>query len=121
MLHMRTIGARAGVSPGTVYLYFAGKEGVLAALLLEDLEHAIETLDNSSGGLQEVLTSIVPDLIRLWRVGSSDVVRQFGVRAEEPPTEPDPLPQEKTVAVGVAAIERALIRAPKGPVRRKAH
>ncbi|MDT7620454.1 MAG: hypothetical protein QOC83_6707 [Pseudonocardiales bacterium] len=68
-LTMRAIAAGAGVSSGTVYQYFAGKEDVFAALMarrLEDLRDTLDTVDRGLG-VTGVLCEILPQVTELWR------------------------------------------------------
>jgi len=68
-LTMRAIAAGAGVSPGTVYQYFEGKEDVFVALMsrrLDELRATLEGLDRDIG-IAELLRRILPQLTELWR------------------------------------------------------
>lgn len=68
-LTMRAIAAGAGVSSGTVYQYFAGKEDVFAALMarrLDDLRDTLDTVDRGLG-VTGVLCEILPQVTELWR------------------------------------------------------
>ena len=68
-LTMRAIAAGAGVSSGTVYQYFAGKEDVFAALMARRLDELRDTLDTVDRGLgvTGVLCEILPQVTELWR------------------------------------------------------
>jgi AcrR family transcriptional regulator len=68
-LTMRAIAAGAGVSPGTVYQYFGGKEDVFAALMarrLDELQATMAAVDRSAG-IAGVLRAIVPQVTELWQ------------------------------------------------------
>jgi AcrR family transcriptional regulator len=68
-LTMRAIAAGAGVSAGTVYQYFGGKEDVFVALMgrrLDELRTTLEEMDRSIG-IAELLRRILPLLTELWR------------------------------------------------------
>lgn len=68
-LTMRAIAVGAGVSSGTVYQYFSGKEDVFAALMerrLDELQRTLATLDRSLG-IAGVLREIEPQVTELWR------------------------------------------------------
>ncbi|MEU0878741.1 TetR/AcrR family transcriptional regulator [Lentzea sp. NPDC005914] len=68
-LTMRAIAVGAGVSSGTVYQYFSGKEDVFAALMerrLDELQHTLNTVDRSLG-VAGVLRQIEPQVTELWR------------------------------------------------------
>ncbi len=68
-LTMRAIAVGAGVSSGTVYQYFSGKEDVFAALMerrLAELRHTLATLDRGLG-VAGVLKEIEPQVTELWR------------------------------------------------------
>jgi AcrR family transcriptional regulator len=68
-LTMRAIATGAGVSPGTVYQYFPGKEAVFAALMarrLRGLRDALATVDRELG-IAGVLRAILPQVTELWR------------------------------------------------------
>ncbi|HTF49006.1 MAG TPA: TetR/AcrR family transcriptional regulator [Pseudonocardia sp.] len=68
-LTMRAIAAGAGVSPGTVYQYFDGKEDVFVALMSRRLDELRATLDGMDRdiGIAELLRRILPQLTELWR------------------------------------------------------
>ncbi|WP_394621376.1 TetR/AcrR family transcriptional regulator [Lentzea sp. JNUCC 0626] len=68
-LTMRAIAVGAGVSSGTVYQYFSGKEDVFAALMerrLEELQRTLESV-NRDLGIAGVLKEIEPQITDLWR------------------------------------------------------
>ncbi|MCG8923299.1 TetR/AcrR family transcriptional regulator [Lentzea sp. CC55] len=68
-LTMRAIAVGAGVSPGTVYQYFSGKEDVFAALMqrrLAELRHTLATVDRSLG-VAGVLKEVEPQVTEFWR------------------------------------------------------
>ncbi|WP_028926558.1 TetR/AcrR family transcriptional regulator [Pseudonocardia acaciae] len=68
-LTVRAIAAGAGVSAGTVYQYFEGKEDVFVALMERRLDELRATLDgmDRSVGIPELLRTILPQLSELWR------------------------------------------------------
>lgn len=68
-LTMRAIAAGAGVSPGTVYQYFDGKEAVFVALTTRRLEQVQATLYevDRTIGVAGVLREIMPQIVELWR------------------------------------------------------
>ncbi|SDP39757.1 DNA-binding transcriptional regulator, AcrR family [Lentzea jiangxiensis] len=68
-LTMRAIAVGAGVSPGTVYQYFSGKEDVFAALMqrrLAEIRHTLATVDRSLG-VAGVLKEVEPQVTEFWR------------------------------------------------------
>jgi AcrR family transcriptional regulator len=68
-LTMRAIALGAGVSSGTVYQYFAGKEDVFAALMerrLDELQRTLAGVDRGLG-VAGVLKAIEPQVTELWR------------------------------------------------------
>lgn len=68
-LTMRAIAVGAGVSSGTVYQYFDGKEDVFAALMarrLDDLRRTLAEVDRGLG-IAGVLRAIEPQVTELWR------------------------------------------------------
>ncbi|GAA4545674.1 TetR/AcrR family transcriptional regulator [Amycolatopsis samaneae] len=68
-LTMRAIAAGAGVSSGTVYQYFGGKEDVFVALTarrLEDIQATLSEVDVKIG-VAGVLREILPQVVELWR------------------------------------------------------
>lgn len=68
-LTMRAIALGAGVSSGTVYQYFSGKEDVFAALMerrLDDLRRTLASVDRALG-IAGVLREIEPQVTELWR------------------------------------------------------
>lgn len=68
-LTMRAIAVGAGVSSGTVYQYFDGKEDVFAALMdrrLDDLQRTLADVDRTLG-IAGVLREVEPQVTELWR------------------------------------------------------
>jgi AcrR family transcriptional regulator len=68
-LTMRAIAVGAGVSSGTVYQYFSGKEDVFAALMerrLDALQQTLADVDRSLG-VAGVLREVEPQVTELWR------------------------------------------------------
>jgi AcrR family transcriptional regulator len=68
-LTMRAIAVGAGVSSGTVYQYFSGKEDVFAALMerrLDELQRTLAGVDRNLG-VAGVLKEIEPQVTELWR------------------------------------------------------
>jgi AcrR family transcriptional regulator len=68
-LTMRAIALGAGVSSGTVYQYFSGKEDVFAALMerrLDDLRRTLAQADRNLG-VAGLLKEIEPQVTELWR------------------------------------------------------
>lgn len=68
-LTMRAIAVGAGVSSGTVYQYFDGKEDVFAALMarrLDDLQRTLADVDRGLG-IAGVLREVEPQVTELWR------------------------------------------------------
>lgn len=63
-LNMRDVAALAGVSPGTTYSYFAGKEEIFATLLtgrLDDLAGKLAALARNPRSLETLVAAILPD------------------------------------------------------------
>ncbi len=69
-LTMRAIAVGAGVSSGTVYQYFDGKEDVFVALMAERLAAVRDTLDEMDRGVgvAGLLTAILPQVREIWRL-----------------------------------------------------
>jgi AcrR family transcriptional regulator len=68
-LTMRAIAVGAGVSSGTVYQYFSGKEDVFAALMerrLDELQRTLASVDRTLG-VAGVLREIEPQITEFWR------------------------------------------------------
>src|SRR5918992_450107 len=68
-LTVRAVAAGAGVSPGTVYQYFDGKEDVFAALMirrLAEIRDILEAADRHQG-IAALLQSVLPHITELWR------------------------------------------------------
>lgn len=84
-LTMRAIAAGAGVSSGTVYQYFTGKEDVFAALMarrLDSIRETLETIDRRIG-IAGVLTTVLPQVTEMWqRLGRSAPQWEAKVLAE---------------------------------------
>lgn len=73
-LTMRAIAGGAGVSAGTVYQYFAGKDDVFAALTTRHLDALRDTLAavDRDLGVAGVLREVLPQVTELWqRLGRS--------------------------------------------------
>lgn len=68
-LTMRAVAAGAGVSAGTVYQYFGGKEDVFVALTAQRLEQVQATLAEVGRevGIAGVLRAILPQVTEMWR------------------------------------------------------
>ncbi len=69
-LTMRAIATGAGVSSGTVYQYFGGKEDVFVTLLADRLEQVRTTLDElpRDVGIAGVLAAVLPQVREIWRL-----------------------------------------------------
>jgi len=69
-LTVRAVAAGAGVSAGTVYQYFQGKEDVFVALMAARLGTLHRTLDELDRGLglAGVLRAVLPELTDIWRL-----------------------------------------------------
>jgi AcrR family transcriptional regulator len=69
-LTMRAIAVGAGVSSGTVYQYFDGKEDVFVALMSGRLEEVAVTLDglDRNMGITGLLREILPQVREIWRL-----------------------------------------------------
>jgi len=69
-LTMRAIAVGAGVSSGTLYQYFDGKEDVFLALMASRLETLQATLDELDRGIgiSGVLREILPQVREIWRL-----------------------------------------------------
>ena len=69
-LTMRAIAEGAGVSSGTVYQYFGGKEDVFVALMAGRLDTLTATFDELDRGLgiAGLLRSVLPQVTELWRL-----------------------------------------------------
>jgi AcrR family transcriptional regulator len=69
-LTVRAIAVGAGVSSGTVYQYFDGKEDVFVALMAGRLDAVRTTLDGLDRGLgvAGLLREILPQVRELWRL-----------------------------------------------------
>ncbi|GHH54090.1 TetR/AcrR family transcriptional regulator [Lentzea cavernae] len=68
-LTMRAIAVGAGVSSGTVYQYFSGKEDVFAALMerrLDELQRTLASVDRTLG-IAGVLREVEPQITEFWR------------------------------------------------------
>jgi AcrR family transcriptional regulator len=69
-LTVRAVAEGAGVSSGTVYQYFDGKEDVFVALMATRLEAIQATLDGFDRGrtINDLLTALLPEIQDLWRL-----------------------------------------------------
>jgi AcrR family transcriptional regulator len=69
-LTVRAVAAGAGVSLGTVYQYFQGKEDLFVALMaarLGALQTTLAELDRSLG-IAGMLRAVLPELTEIWRL-----------------------------------------------------
>lgn len=102
-LTVRSIAAGAGVSAGTVYQYFSGKEDVFVALTARRLEEVQDVLSevNREIGVAGVLREILPQITELWRrLGRSAPQWEAKVLAGGR--------RSKSVATSVAVYQRTL-------------
>jgi AcrR family transcriptional regulator len=69
-LTMRAIAVGAGVSSGTLYQYFDGKEDVFVALMAGRLEAITTTLDglDRGVGIAGLCREILPEVREIWRL-----------------------------------------------------
>lgn len=69
-LTVRAIAIGAGVSSGTVYQYFDGKEDVFVALMSARLERVQATLDETDRdvGIPRLLAAVLPQVQEIWRL-----------------------------------------------------
>src|ERR1700691_6409159 len=71
---MDDIAARAGVTKGTIYLYFDGKEAVFKTLVRDSigdtLQRVIETAHRFEGSAADRLRLMLPTIGRLLRVNT---------------------------------------------------
>lgn len=69
-LTVRAIAVGAGVSSGTVYQYFDGKEDVFVALMAARLEDVTTTIDafDRAEGVAGLLAAVLPQVREIWRL-----------------------------------------------------
>jgi AcrR family transcriptional regulator len=69
-LTVRAVAVGAGVSSGTVYQYFDGKEDVFVALLAARLDDVRVSLDElpRDVGVAGVITALLPQVREIWRL-----------------------------------------------------
>jgi AcrR family transcriptional regulator len=82
-LHMRGIAARAGVSPGTPYSYFASKEEIFVTLLaarLDALTQRLTTLGQDVATIEELFTAILPDFGNVYRDFAANIAAWLKTR-----------------------------------------
>jgi len=75
-LSIRAVAERAGVSPGTVYTYFAGRESLFAALYAERLERFHAQIAPACAGAQtaqEAFRAIADAYLDMYRVYGREV------------------------------------------------
>lgn len=63
---LEDVAARAGVSKGTVYLYFSGKEALFQAVIREGLLPALEQGERLAAGHGGSAAQLLADLLRGW-------------------------------------------------------
>lgn len=117
-LGMRAVADRAGVSPGTLYTYFASKEALFAALYTERLEELERELrKNAFGGLETSEDVIVAFMDRWFPVYSlfGHQIDVWGSLAGDGVLPPDVGQRLVAAAVAVMACVRdALVRLEPG-------
>ncbi|QIS04567.1 TetR family transcriptional regulator [Nocardia brasiliensis] len=70
-LQMRDVAKGAGISPGTVYTYFATKEALYATLYAERLEEFVATVEPrcaDTEDLEELFVLIATEYLEMYRV-----------------------------------------------------
>lgn len=113
-LNMRTIAAAAGVSPGTLYSYFATKEEIFATLYAQAIEahnERIAPICARVGGLVPLLTDLTAAYVELYAAYGRHFTLWSALQAESTAADA-PLPPELAQALRQATFEQGeLVRA----------
>ena len=95
-LNMRDLAADAGVSPATLYSYFATKEELFATLYAEAIRQhteAFRPLAEGNHGLDELLSLVLEGYLDLWRTYGRHFTMWSAMRRDADP-EQGPVPRE---------------------------
>ena len=95
-LNMRDLAADAGVSPATLYSYFATKEELFATLYAEAIRRhteAFRPLAEGDHGLDDLLSLVLEGYLDLWRTYGRHFTMWSAMRRDVDP-EQGPFPRE---------------------------
>ncbi len=65
--HLTEVAERAGVTKGTVYLYFESKETLFQAMIRELLVPLVERAEQQAGSFTGATADLLRDMSRFWR------------------------------------------------------
>jgi AcrR family transcriptional regulator len=112
-LNMRDLAADAGVSPATLYSYFATKEELFATLYAEAIRAHTETLRplvDAGHDLTTLLARIVEQYVELYRTFGRHFTLWSAVRHDADP-ERAPFPRELIVELRAATLDNSRLMA----------
>jgi AcrR family transcriptional regulator len=106
-LNMRDLAADAGISPATLYSYFATKEELFATLYAEAIRrhtHALRPIVDGGHDLATLLTLVIDEYLVLYRTFGRHFTLWSAMRHD---TDPDaaPFPRELIVELRDATLE----------------
>jgi AcrR family transcriptional regulator len=110
-LNMRDIAAGAGVSPGTLYSYFATKEAIFATLYAEAIAahtDRIRPVCDAPPGLEDTIVELTVAHLDLYTRYGRYFTQWSSVVAERAAAD-DPLPPELSAALRAATVEQAAL------------
>jgi AcrR family transcriptional regulator len=108
------VAARAGVSKGTLYLYFDGKEALFKAVIEDGMVAALATAEQRLLNFQGTSTDLLHELLFGWweRIGSTPIAGVTKLIASESSNFPEVAQyyHDQVIARGRALLRRALQR-----------
>ena len=110
-LNMRNIAHGAGVSPGTLYSYFATKEEIFATLYSEAIEQHNERITpicESASDLEQLLTDLATAYLDLYEAYGR-YFTMWSALLSESTADDSPMPKELAPALRRATVRQAAL------------
>ena len=111
---MDDIAARAGVTKGTIYLYFDGKDAVFKTLVRESigdtLEHVVETANRFEGSAADLLRLMLSTIGQFMRISDRIVLAKIVIAEFGNFPELARFYREEVVEKGLAALGSVISR-----------
>ena len=121
---LEDVARRAGVSKGTLYLYFTNKEELFKAVVREHIVHAIGAAEQTVAGFDGPTAQLLRDILMTWweQLGATELAGITKLMMAEANNFPDlaAFYEEEVVARGErlisSVLERGIARAEFRPV-----